>query len=152
VRILVTGGAGYIGSHTAKALAHAGFEPVVYDNLSEGHRWAVQWGPLVEGSLSDRSRLQDDLRLHSIEAVIHFAAHTYVGESMREPRKYFQNNITDALVLLDTVLDAGIGTFVFSSSCAVHGLPETLPIVESDPKLPLSPYGDSKLFLERVLN
>src|SRR6266436_3025557 len=148
VRVLVTGGAGYIGSHTAKALAEAGFEPVVYDNLSEGHRWAVQWGPLVDANLSDRTRLQDDLRLHSIEAVIHFAAHTYVGESMREPRKYFQNNITDALVLLDTVLDAGIRTFVFSSSCAVYGLTETLPIVESDPKLPLSPYGDSKLFLE----
>jgi len=151
VRILVTGGAGYIGSHTAKALAHAGFEPVVYDNLSEGYRWAVQWGPLVEGSLSDRSRLQEALLQHSIEGVIHFAAHAYVGESMREPRKYFQNNVTEALVLLDTLLDAGIGTFVFSSSCAVYGLPETLPIAESNPKLPLSPYGESKLFLERAL-
>jgi UDP-arabinose 4-epimerase len=149
---LVTGGAGYIGSHTAKALAQAGFEPVVYDNLSEGHRWAVQWGPLVEANLSDRSRLLETLQQHSIEAVIHFAAHAYVGESMREPRKYFQNNVTDALVLLDTLLDTGIRTFVFSSSCAVYGLPDALPIAESIPKQPLNPYGESKLFLERALS
>ncbi len=152
MRVLVTGGAGYIGSHTAKALAETGFEPIVYDNLSEGHRWAVQWGPLVEANLSDRSRLQEALQQHSIEAVIHFAAHAYVGESMREPRRYFQNNITDALVLLDTLLDAGISTVVFSSSCAVYGLPATLPISESNVKQPLSPYGESKLFLERALS
>jgi UDP-glucose-4-epimerase GalE len=149
---LVTGGAGYIGSHTTKALAQAGFEPVVYDNLSEGHRWAVQWGPLVEANLSDRTRLLETLRQHSIEAVIHFAAHAYVGESMREPRKYFRNNVTDALVLLDTLLDAGIQTVVFSSSCAVYGLPDALPIAESNPKRPVSPYGESKLFVERALN
>jgi UDP-arabinose 4-epimerase len=152
VRVLVTGGAGYIGSHTAKALAGAGFEPVVYDNLSEGHRWAVQWGPLIEANLSDRNRLQEALKEHSIEAVIHFAAHAYVGESMREPRKYFQNNVTDALGLLDTLLDAGIGTVVFSSSCAVYGMPEALPITESHAKQPLNPYGESKLFLERALS
>lgn len=151
MRVLVTGGAGYIGSHTAKALARAGHEPVVYDNLSEGYRWAVQWGPLVEADLSDRSRLREALEQHSIEAVIHFAAHAYVGESMREPRRYFQNNITNALVLLDTLLDADIKTIVFSSSCAVYGAPETTPIVETNSKLPTNPYGESKLFLERAL-
>lgn len=152
MRVLVTGGAGYIGSQTAKALALAGFEPVVYDNLSEGHRWAVQWGPLVEGNLSDRGRLEEALQQHSIEAVIHFAAHAYVGESMREPRKYFQNNVTDALVLLDTLLDCGIEAFVFSSSCAVYGSPDTLPIGEANAKQPLNPYGESKLFFERALH
>ena len=151
MRVLVTGGAGYIGSHTAKALALAGFEPVVYDNLLEGHRWAVQWGPLVEGNLADRSRLQETFQQHSIQAVIHFAAHAYVGESMREPRKYFQNNVTDALVLLDAILDAGINQVVFSSSCAVYGQPESVPIAESNPKQPLNPYGESKLFFERAL-
>lgn len=152
MRVLVTGGAGYIGSHTAKALALAGYEPVVFDNLSEGHRWAVQWGPLVEANLSDRNRLLETLQQYSIEAVIHFAAHAYVGESMHEPRRYFQNNVTDALVLLDALLDAGVGTIVFSSSCAVYGVPEAIPIVESNPKNPLSPYGESKLFLERALS
>lgn len=151
MRVLVTGGAGYIGSHTAKALAQAGFEPVTYDNLSEGHRWAVQWGPLVEGSLSDSALLRNTLKQHSVEAVIHFAAFAYVGQSMTEPRKYFQNNVTDALVLLDAILDAGIRTFVFSSSCAVYGVPESLPIPESNPKQPLSPYGESKQILERIL-
>ena len=151
MRVLVTGGAGYIGSHTAKALAHAGFEPVAYDNLSEGHRWAVQWGPLVKGDLADATLLKNTLKHHSIEAIIHFAAFAYVGVSMVEPRKYFQNNVTDALVLLDTAIDAGIRTLVFSSSCAVYGVPESLPIPESNPKNPLSPYGESKLFLERVL-
>jgi UDP-arabinose 4-epimerase len=132
-------------------LHQAGFEPVVYDNLLEGHRWAVQWGPLVEGNLSDRSRLQETFQQHSIQAVIHFAAHAYVGESMREPRKYFQNNVTDALVLLDAILDAGINKVVFSSSCAIYGQPESVPIAESNPKQPLNPYGESKLFFERVL-
>ena len=152
MRVLVTGGAGYIGSHTAKALHQAGFEPVVYDNLLGGYRWAVQWGPLVEGNLSDRSRLLETFQQHSIQAVIHFAAHAYVGESMREPRKYFQNNVTDALVLLDAILDAGINKVVFSSSCAVYGQPESVPIAESNPKQPLNPYGESKLFFERALS
>jgi UDP-arabinose 4-epimerase len=152
VRVLVTGGAGYIGSHTAKALAKAGIEPVVYDNLSEGHSWAVQWGPLVEANLADRNRLREALEQHSIEAVIHFAAHAYVSESMREPRKYFQNNVTDTLALLDTLLDAGIGTVVFSSSCAVYGIPAAVPIAESSATQPLSPYGESKLFVERALH
>jgi UDP-arabinose 4-epimerase len=152
LRILVTGGAGYIGSHTAKALARAGFEPIVYDNLSEGDRSAVKWGPLVEGSLADRTLLQETLQKHSIEAVIHFAAHAYVGESMRNPRKYFQNNVTEALVLLDTVIDAGIRTLAFSSSCAIYGTPDTLPIAEDNAKRPLNPYGESKLFFERALH
>lgn len=152
MRVLVTGGAGYIGSHTAKALARAGYEPVVYDNLSEGHKWAVKWGALVEGELSDRQRLDQVLRQHSIRAVMHFAAHAYVAESMREPRRYFQNNVSNTLVLLDAMLDASIKTIVFSSSCAVYGVPDVIPIPESHPKRPLNPYGESKLFIERVLD
>ena len=96
MRVLIIGGAGYIGSHTAKALARAGFEPVVYDNLSEGHRWAVKWGPLVEADLSDRNALKQAIQEHDIAAGIHFAAHAYVGESVHEPRRYFQNNVTGA--------------------------------------------------------
>lgn len=152
MRVLVTGGAGYIGSHTAKALAQAGFEPVVYDNLSEGHRWAVKWGPLIEADISDRQRLEQIIRQYSINAVVHFAARAYVGESMREPRRYFQNNVSSTLVLLETLLDAGIETIVFSSSCAVYGVPEVMPIPESHSKRPVNPYGDSKLFIERVLD
>jgi UDP-arabinose 4-epimerase len=151
VRVLVTGGAGYIGSHTAKALARAGIEPVVYDNLSAGHRWAVKWGPLVEGDLSDRHALEETIRRYEITACIHFAAHAYVGESVREPRRYFQNNVTNTLTLLEALLDAGVSRFVFSSSCAVYGVPREVAIRETHPKEPVNPYGESKLFIERVL-
>lgn len=151
MRVLVTGGAGYIGSHTAKALAHAGFEPVVYDNLSEGHRSVVKWGPLVEAELSDRKRLDQTVREYSINAVVHFAARAYVGESMRDPRRYFENNVSGTLALLETLLDNGIKAIVFSSSCAVYGVPEVTPIPESHSKKPINPYGESKLFIERVL-
>jgi UDP-glucose-4-epimerase GalE len=152
MRVLVTGGAGYIGSHTAKALAMAGCEPIVYDNLSEGHRWAVKWGPLVEAQLSDRDRLRHTIRNFRIQGAIHFAAHAYVGESMREPRRYFRNNVSNTLILLDALLDAGVKLFVFSSSCAIYGTPAVTPISEGHPMQPVNPYGESKLFVERVLD
>jgi UDP-arabinose 4-epimerase len=149
--ILITGGAGYIGSHTAKSLSRSGFEPVAYDNLSTGHRWAVKWGPLVEADLSDGKALKRALKEFNVKAAIHFAAHAYVGESIHQPRKYFENNVTNSLRLLDALLDAGIKHIVFSSSCAVYGVPQSLPIYETHPKSPVNPYGDSKLFIERVL-
>lgn len=152
MRVLVTGGAGYIGSHTAKALAQAGIEPVVFDNLSAGHPWAVKWGPLFKGDLSDRDAICRAIQDYDVVAVIHLAAHAYVGESVREPRKYFQNNITNTLNLLDVLLDTGVGTIVFSSSCAVYGIPTSIPIDEDHFKMPVNPYGESKLFIERVLD
>ena len=151
MRVLITGGAGYIGSHTARALSRAGFEPVVLDNLSTGHRWAVKWGPLVESDLSDRAALKSVIRQYDIAAAIHFAAHAYVGQSMRQPHRYFQNNVKNTLNLLDILLETGVTRVVFSSSCAVYGVPETIPIPEDHPKLPISPYGESKLFIERAL-
>src|SRR5829696_3762721 len=113
-RVLVTGGAGYIGSHTAKALAEAGYEPVVIDNLSEGRRSAVQWGTLVEGDISDERLVRRVVERHQIEAVTHFAANAYVGESIEQPRKYFNNNVVNSLRLLHALLDAGVTQIVFS--------------------------------------
>ena len=149
---MVTGGAGYIGSHTAKALSRAGFEPVAFDNLSEGHEWAVQWGPLVRGELADRSAISEALAAHQIGAVVHFAAHAYVGESVRDPRKYFRNNVVNTLNLLDAMVDAGVSRIVFSSTCATYGDPVRIPINEDHPQRPVNPYGESKLFVERALH
>jgi UDP-arabinose 4-epimerase len=150
-RILVTGGAGYIGSHTAKALASYGYEPVVLDNLSAGHEWAVRWGPFVQGDIGDQDLVRETISRYRIQAVIHFAANAYVGESMQQPRKYFDNNVKKALALLHTVLDSGVGQFVFSSTCATYGIPSQLPIDEEHPQAPVNPYGESKLFFERAL-
>src|SRR5215469_16847230 len=133
-RVLVTGGAGYIGSHTAKALAAHGLEPVVLDNLSSGHRWAVRWGPLVEGNIADQKLVKAVIDRHRIEGVIHFAANAYVGESMEQPRKYFHNNVANALSLLHAIIDCGIQYVVFSSTCATYGVPQTLPIDEDHPQ------------------
>ena len=151
LRILVTGGAGYIGSHTSKALAAAGYTPVVLDNLSTGHRWAVKWGPLVVADIADRARVKSVVKEWDIEAVIHFAAHAYVGESVRQPQKYFDNNVTKTLALLDTLLEAGVSKVVLSSSCATYGVPHKLPISEGHPQEPINPYGASKLFVEKIL-
>jgi UDP-arabinose 4-epimerase len=118
MRILVTGGAGYIGSHTCKALEQLGHLPVTYDNLSTGHRWAVRWDPLVVGDLADTALLAQTLREYNIEAVFHFAANSLVGESQKNPRKYYSNNLVNSLGMLDTMLDAGIRRLVFSSTCA----------------------------------
>lgn len=151
MRVLVTGGAGYVGSHAAKALAHAGFEPVVFDNLSNGHAWSVRWGPFVQGDLADRELLLKTLTGNGIEAVCHFAANAYVGESIANPRKYFQNNVVNTLNLLDAMLDSGVRKLVFSSSCAVYGEPQQLPIAEDHRRQPISPYGESKWFVEKAL-
>jgi UDP-glucose-4-epimerase GalE len=149
--ILVTGGAGYIGSHACKALADASYMPVAYDNLVYGHREAVRWGPFVEGDLADRQRLLQTIREYEISAVLHFAAFAYVGESIRQPRMYFHNNLVNTLTLLDCMLDAGVGRIVFSSSCATYGTPEKIPITEDTPQLPVNPYGETKLMIERVM-
>ena len=149
--VLVTGGAGYIGSHTAKALSRAGMMPVVFDNLSTGHRWAVQWGPLVEGDIADTALLRNVLRWFGIQAVIHFAAVALVGESMEKPGHYFQTNCSGTLSLLEAMRQEGVGKLVVSSSCATYGIPERLPISEAEPQHPINPYGESKLMVERML-
>ena len=151
MNILVTGGAGYIGSHACKALAEAGYTPVTFDNFEYGHRWAVKWGPLVEGDLADRNLLLQTLTEYKISAVMHFAAYAYVGESMTEPGKYFRNNVVNTVGLLDTMLECGIDTIVFSSTCASYGLPVSVPMDEQHPQRPVNPYGESKLFIERAL-
>jgi UDP-arabinose 4-epimerase len=150
--VLVTGGAGYIGSHACKALARTGYDPVVFDNLVYGHREAVRWGPLVEGDLADRRLLHDTLDRFGIEAVMHFAAYAYVGESMAKPELYFRNNVVNSLALLETMREAGIGRIVFSSSCATYGVPDSVPIREDMPQRPVNPYGESKLMVERMLH
>jgi UDP-arabinose 4-epimerase len=151
MKILVTGGAGYVGSHTCKALAAAGYAPVVLDNLSAGHRWAVRWGPLVVGDIANRALVLKTIKRFNVQAVLHFAAHGYVGESVQKPRKYFDNNVSKTLSLLDALLDAGVNKLVFSSSCATYGIPRSLPIVEDHPQNPINPYGASKLFVENIL-
>jgi len=151
MRVLVTGGAGYIGSHTAKRLAAAGHEPLVVDNLRYGHSWAVRWGPLIEMDLNDRDGLDTVFRKYRIEAVIHFAAYAYVGESMRQPAEYFRNNVVNSMNLLDAMRSYGVGHIVFSSTCATYGDPATVPIAEDHPQRPVSPYGESKLMVERLL-
>jgi UDP-glucose-4-epimerase GalE len=149
--VLVTGGAGYVGSHACKALAHAGFTPVVYDNLSTGNRCAVRWGPLELGDILDAARLHEVFCSYRPVAVLHFAASALVGESMQEPARYYRNNVTGAINVLDACRAHGIAAFVFSSSCAVYGIPAAIPISEAQPKAPINPYGASKLMVERVL-
>jgi UDP-glucose-4-epimerase GalE len=150
-RILVTGGAGYIGSHACKALAKAGFTPIAYDNLCAGQRAAVKWGPLVEAELGDQARLLHVMRSEKVAAVMHFAAFAYVGESMRDPSGYFRNNVVNTLGLLDAMREAGVKPIVFSSTCATYGTPERMPIDETAVQRPINPYGESKLFVERAL-
>jgi len=149
--VLVTGGAGYIGSHACKALARAGYVPVTYDNLSAGHRWAVRWGPLEVGDIQDPERLDAVLARHRPEAVMHFAAFLEVAESVRNPTKYFRNNTAGALTLIEAMLRRDVKRIVFSSTCAVHGVPDTVPIAEDTPRNPINPYGASKLMVERML-
>jgi UDP-arabinose 4-epimerase len=151
MRILVTGGAGYIGSHTAKLLATAGHEPVVFDDMSQGHEWAVKWGPIERGHLSDQARLAEVFASRKFDAVVHFAASALVGESMTNPTKYFRNNTGGTLNLLDAMQTAGVRTIVFSSTCATYGDPIRVPIDESHPQAPVNPYGESKLMVEKML-
>lgn len=149
--ILVTGGAGFIGSHACKALARAGFLPVSFDNLSTGHADAVRFGPLVRGDVRDASAIESALRAHDARAVIHFAASAYVGESMADPSKYYSNNVGGMIGLLAGCRAAGVRRVVFSSSCATYGVPETLPIRETSPQRPINPYGRTKLICEEML-
>lgn len=149
--VLVTGGAGYVGSHAAKALWRAGFRPIVLDNLSAGHRDVVRWGPLVVGDIRDRECLKGIFGSYRIRAVMHFAASAYVGESMENPSKYYHNNVEGTLCLMDAVREAGVRHFVFSSSCATYGIPHALPIPEDHSQLPVNPYGETKLACERML-
>ncbi len=151
ISVLVTGGAGYIGSHACKALARAGFRPIVYDNLEYGHEDAVRWGPLVEGDLADAGRLRAVMSAERVRAVMHFAAYAYVGESMEKPAHYFRNNVVNTVTLLDAMRDVGADTIVFSSTCATYGKPASVPIAEDHPQAPVSPYGESKLMAERLI-
>ena len=150
--VLVAGGAGYIGSHTCKLLAKAGREPVVLDNLSTGHRWAAKFGPLYEGDIEDGELVQKIVRQHGITDVIDFAAKAYVGESYTDPGKYFRENVGKTIHFLDALIASGAKNIVFSSTCAVYGDPETIPITESEKKKPVNPYGETKLFVEKMLH
>lgn len=152
VPVLITGGAGYIGSHTAKLLARSGFEPIAFDNLTNAHESSVRWGPFVYGDLARPAQIRAALRRYRIQAVVHFAADAYVGESVEAPRKYFRNNVVGTLNLLDAMIDAGVRQLIFSSSCAVYGCPQRVPITEEHPGAPVNPYGESKLIAERTLH
>jgi UDP-glucose-4-epimerase GalE len=149
-RILVTGGAGYIGSHTAKRLARQGFEVAVFDNLSRGHRDFVRWGPLIEGDLHDTALVRETLRWFKPEAVIHFAAFAYVGESVSNPGLYYRNNVGGTLSLLEAMRQSGTRHIIVSSTCATYGQPDKQPIAEDAPQRPINPYGASKLMMEQL--
>jgi UDP-glucose-4-epimerase GalE len=149
MKVLVIGGAGYIGSHTARALKRHGHEVTIYDNLSTGHDFLAKGFELIAGDIADGSKLR--AVLDRVETVVHFAAHAYVGESVIDPRKYFRNNVESALTLLNTAVDAGVRRFVFSSTCAVYGTPAKVPITEEAIRQPINPYGVSKLFFENAL-
>ena len=149
--ILVTGGAGYVGSHTCKLLASAGYEPITYDNLSTGHADAVKWGPLAIGNLHDTQKLSDTLKQYQPLAVIHFAASAYVGESVTNPFKYYQNNVGGTLSLLEAMRSQNMDKIVFSSTCATYGMPDLKVISEQCPQQPINAYGQSKLMIEKIL-
>ena len=149
--VLVTGGAGYIGSHACKALAAAGYVPVTFDNLVYGHRAAVRWGPFVHGDILDRAAVDGALRAWQPVVVMHFAAFAYVGESVTNPGKYYRNNVAGSLTLLESMRDQGVDKFIFSSTCATYGVPQAIPLREDHPQNPINPYGASKLMIERML-
>jgi UDP-glucose 4-epimerase len=148
--ILVTGGAGYVGSHCCLALKRAGHDVVAFDNLSNGHERLVKWGQFEQGDIRDKARLGDVFAAHKPEAVIHCAASIEVGESVRAPDKFYENNVVGALMLMEAMREAGVGVFVFSSTCAVYGEPQRLPMDETHPQNPVSPYGWTKLMVEQI--
>jgi UDP-arabinose 4-epimerase len=150
--ILVTGGAGYIGSHVCKALKKSGFLPISYDNLSTGHAYAVKWGPLVEGDLNDRQKLDQTFQDYQPKAVLHFASNAIVIESMTNPAKYYRNNIASTISLLEAMNLAGVNLLVFSSTCATYGHPQFLPLTEEHPQAPINPYGRTKWMIEQMLD
>ncbi len=149
--ILVVGGAGYIGSQTAKELKGRGFEPLVLDDLSTGHNENVRWGPLIQGSCGDAALLDKLFSQHRIAGVMHFAAYALVGESVTDPAKYYRNNVAATSVLLEAVAKHQAGPFIFSSTAATFGEPKTIPIPEDHPQEPINPYGRTKLIVERML-
>jgi UDP-glucose-4-epimerase GalE len=149
--ILVTGGAGYIGSQTCKALAKAGFIPVVYDNLSTGHAYAIKWGPFVQGDISDSARLSEAITSFKPKAVLHFAGSALVVESVQQPAKYYHNNMAATLTLLQTMQEHFVKNILFSSSCATYGNPQFTPITEEHPQIPVNPYGRTKLMAEQMM-
>lgn len=150
--ILVVGGAGYIGSHTVKQLVREGYPVVVFDNLSSGHRELVKWDvPFVLGDLNDKTQLRRLFSNYPIKAVIHFAAHAYVGESVLDPQKYYMNNVANTLNLLEVMIEFKVKHIVFSSTCATYGIPEEMPITEAHKKEPINPYGRTKLIVEQIL-
>lgn len=152
MKILVTGGAGYIGSHVVKALGQKGYEILVYDNLSTGHEWAILYGGLVKGDLSDKFFLDKVIKEFKPDAIMHFAAFIQVEESVREPLKYYRNNTANTLNLLEVMKENRIKNFIFSSTAAVYGIPEKIPVNEDTPLNPINPYGSSKAAVEQVLN
>jgi UDP-arabinose 4-epimerase len=150
--VLVAGGAGYIGSHTCKLLAKAGREPVVLDDLSTGHRWAAKFGPFYQGDIENGELVRKIVRDHEITDVIDFAAKAAVGESYQDPGKYFRENVGKTVHFVDALIAGGVKNIVFSSTCAVYGNPDTIPITEAESKKPVNPYGETKLFVERMLH
>jgi len=151
VKVLVTGAAGYVGSHACKALARRGLQPVGLDNLERAGLRDLPWGPLEVADTRDRGALDAILRRHRPEAVMHFVAYAYVGESVAEPGRYYYNNVLGTLTLLESLRQAGVGRFVFSSTCATYGIPSRVPLDEDHPQAPINPYGSSKLMVERIL-
>ena len=149
--VLVVGGAGYIGSHTCLALAERGYTPLVYDNFSSGHPECVKWGPVEEGDIRDRDTLGGVLKRHKPIAALHFAGLIEVGQSFKDPEAFYDVNVSGALNLLGALIKADIRSFVFSSSCATYGMPETLPLDERHPQRPINPYGRTKFVLEQAL-
>lgn len=149
--ILVTGGAGYIGSHAVKELGRRGYNIIILDNLLYGHRAAIKEGTFIHGDLADKRLIETIFKDHPIDAVMHFAAYAYVGESVIAPQKYYRNNVANTINLLDTMLDFNINVFIFSSTCAVYGEPVDIPITETHPKRPINPYGYSKFMVEQIL-
>ena len=152
MKIFVTGGAGYIGSHVVKALGKAGHEILVYDNLSTGHAWAVLYGRLVQGDLADRTFLEETVKDFQPDAVIHFAASIQVEESVRKPLIYYRNNVVNTLNLLEILIRQKVRCFIYSSTAATYGIPEKIPVDESTPLAPINPYGASKVMIEQVLS
>ena len=149
--VIVTGGAGYIGSHVCRELNRSGYKPVTIDNLSTGHKHNIKWGPLIVSDVQDETVVQETIDKYNPAGVIHLAGSAYVGESMEKPLEYFENNVSNTSRLLKAVMESGVNNFVFSGSCATYGIPDSLPIRETDKQAPINPYGWSKLLVEQML-